>query len=382
MLKLKLKKNLKREIKRGHQWLYKDAFELPTKVNSAQLALLKDGKEDLAWGFYDPHSPIAFRVLHVGKSMLSLKEKFMKALSLRSSLIRSEATTGYRLFNGEGDLLAGLVCDVYASVAVVQFDGKGPGEFWRTQGVEAWILENISNVKTVVFKPRRSESLELLAGEKLKVDSIKFLENGVTFSSNLKLGQKTGFFLDQRDNRDYVRLMSESKEVVNLFSYTGGFSVYAGLGGARKVISVDISKGAIEEASNNWKLNNLDESKHEGVAEDVFKYIESITDKKDMIIVDPPSMTSSKDSKNVALSKYIDLFSKAAEKVKSGGDLVLSSCSSQVSFEDFDNVAKECLSKSRRKAQILRVSGQGIDHPYPHNQQELRYLKFMHLALD
>lgn len=381
MLKVNLKKNLVREIKRGHQWLYKDSLETLREVNKAELAILKFNKEDLAWGFYDPFSPIGFRVLNTGKKLEPIFKKLEKALRLRSSILNNN-TTGFRLVNGEGDLLPGLICDIYDSIAIIQFDGKGPEEFWRSQNIESWLIDQTTFVRSVYFKPRKKKELEFLKGDEVSNFNIEFEENGVKFNSNLAHGQKTGFFLDQRDNRDYVRSVSLDKTVVNLFSYTGGFSIYAGLGGALKVDSVDVSKGAISEAVKNWELNKLSKSLHEGIAEDVFKYIDRIKGLKDMIIVDPPSMTSSKDSKATAQNKYIDLFSKAAAKVKSGGDLMLSSCSSQVSFEDFDLIIKESLSKSRRTGQILRVSGQGIDHPYPHNQPELRYLKFVHIVLN
>jgi len=207
-------------------------------------------------------------------------------------------------------------------------------------------------------------------------------ENGVLFKVDIVHGQKTGFFLDQRDNRQYVKNTSRGKTVLNLFSYTGGFSIYAGVGGAAKVASLDIAEGAIRLSEENWALNGLDPKKHISLCVDVFKYLTGESEMWDHIIVDPPSMSHSEDQKQRAIAKYIELFATAAKKVKKQGQLSLSSCSSHVSFEDFFEITNEALSQARRKGQILRVSGQGPDHPFPHISHEQRYLKYIHLALD
>jgi 23S rRNA (cytosine1962-C5)-methyltransferase len=199
---------------------------------------------------------------------------------------------------------------------------------------------------------------------------------------NLEKGQKTGFFLDQRDNRDYIRQSSAGKTVLNLFSYTGGFSVYAGLGQAKKVASLDVSKGAIESSEEHWKMNGLDPSQHQGLCVDVFEYLNGEPEMWDHIIVDPPSMSHSEDQNAVAKAKYIELFAAAAKRVRKGGELSLSSCSSHITHEDFFEITNECLSMARRTGQILRVGAQGADHPFPHACHEFRYLKFVHLILD
>jgi 23S rRNA (cytosine1962-C5)-methyltransferase len=179
-----------------------------------------------------------------------------------------------------------------------------------------------------------------------------------------------------------VRGISKGQTVLNLFSYTGGFSISAGLGQADKVSSVDISQGAITTANENWELNGLASSQHLGLAVDVFEYLAKDTDTWDHIIVDPPSMSHSEDRREIAIQKYTDLFAAAAKKVKPLGELSLSSCSSHVSHEDFFKIITEAMSLSRRRGQILRLAGQGPDHPFPHACAELRYLKFVHLALD
>lgn len=384
MLKIKLNRNLRRSVMRGHPWIYKEAIHQPPKVETAQLVSVLDQKgEPLGWAMYDPHGPLSLRMVSLEKkppNQAFYESQLRRALDLRLNLNLVD-TTAYRLVNGEGDFLPGLVCDIYAETAVVQFDGRGPSEFWNKQQLTAWILEN-ARVKSVVEKSRRNteNGLTLLAGVK-SASEITVTENGVKFRVDILNGQKTGFFLDQRDNREYVRSISRGKSVLNLFSYTGGFSVYAGLGGATRVASLDVAEGAVRAAAHNWKLNGLLPEKHEGLAVDVFDYLASAKENWDHIIVDPPSMGHSEEQKDRAVKKYIDLFAASAKLVQPGGQLSLSSCSSHITFEDFFEIIREAMSLARRRGQILRVSGQGPDHPFLHGAHEQRYLKFVHLVL-
>lgn len=369
---------------RGHPWVYRDAISGAPKVEKALLCQVVDAKGELAWAMYDPHSPLSLRVLSLEKSAPSneyFERLFMRAWNLRSA-VRSEKTDAYRLFNGEGDLVPGLVCDVYGKVAVLQFDGRGPGEFWDKEWIADWLLKSTS-CGTVIEKMRRSSerTIEHLSGEKTESELV-IQENGVRFKVNLEKGQKTGFFLDQRENRKFVQNISRGMSVLNLFSYSGGFSVYAGLGGAIRVASLDVSKGAIELAEANWTLNGLQASNHVGLCVDVFEYLSGEKELWDHIVVDPPSMSHSEDQRATAKAKYVETFAAAAKRVKPQGRLSVSSCSSHISFDDFFEIISESLSLARRRGQILRVSGQGPDHPFPHACHELRYLKFVHLALD
>lgn len=383
-LKIKLSRNLRRSMLRGHPWAYRESLAEAPKLERAQFCQVFDNKGELGWGIYDPHAPLALRILSTEKAppgVAAFQRRFDHALGLRSALRRDE-TNAFRLFNGEGDLVPGLVCDIYDKVAVVQFDGQGPSEFWDRELITKWLLEK-SGCLSVVEKSRRNadRTIELLGGEAC-ASEVVIKENNVKFSVNLEKGQKTGFFLDQRDNRKYVRDTNGGKSLLNLFSYSGGFSVYAGLGGASRVASLDISKGAIEMAEQNWALNGLDPGKHTGLAVDVFDYLTGEKEMWDHIVVDPPSMSHSEQEKERAKAKYIEVFAAAAKRVAEGGHLSLSSCSSHISFDDFFEIINESLSEARRRGQILRVSGQGPDHPFPHICPELRYLKFVHLALD
>ena len=235
----------------------------------------------------------------------------------------------------------------------------------------------------MVEKLRRQTEggIVVLAGEK-PAEEVIATEHGVKFIVNLEKGQKTGFFLDQRENRNYIRSVSKGMSVLNLFSYSGGFSVYAGLGGAKKVASLDIADGAIQLAKRNWELNGLPDGAHQGLCVDVFEYLNTASEIWDHIIVDPPSMGHSEEHKERAQSKYIELFATVAKKIKTGGQLSVSSCSSHISFEDFFEIINESLSQAKRRGRIIRVSGQGPDHPFPHSCHELRYLKFVHLILN
>lgn len=384
-LQIHLHRNLRRTVLRGHPWIYKDAVKPPGQIKMAQLCQVIDGKNEfLAWAYYDPHSPLCLRILSLDKkppTFETYEKRFEIALQIRQSVI-SENTDSYRLFNGEGDLLPGLICDIYKGVAVLQFDGQGANEFWEKSKIAAWLIQS-KVCKTVVEKLRRQTQggIVLLAGEK-PTEEVIATEHGVKFIVNLEKGQKTGFFLDQRENRHYIQSVSRGLSVLNLFSYSGGFSVYAGLGGAKKVASLDIAEGAIELATRNWELNGLPKETHTGLCVDVFEYLNTANDVWDHIIVDPPSMGHSEEHKERAQTKYIELFATVAKKVKLGGQLSVSSCSSHISFEDFFDIISESLSQAKRRGRIIRVSGQGPDHPFPHSCHELRYLKFVHLILN
>ena len=387
MVKLNLTRSLRKSLKQGHPWVYKEAFEIKknNKREISDFAQLYDSKGLVANGIYDSTSVLGFRALSLNpfnKEQLSAAIKLN--FDLRKSLLDLEMTTAYRLINGEGDGLSGLVCDVYSSVAVLQYDGEGMEHFWSQVKVAEALIESVPTLKTVVYKERQHDKdLQLLAGEPLKSTVVAFKENGVLFETDLNKSQKTGFFLDQRDNREHLKKFSKDKNVLNIFSYTGGFSVYAGLGGAKKVISLDVSKGACDQAHKNWLLNGLDPLKHESLCCDAYEYLDTAGEKIfDTVIVDPPSMASSQQQKNLATEKYISAFYKASLLVKSGGDLFLSSCSSQISFDDFYLIVQKALSQAKLKGKVLRLSGQGGDHPFPHACLELRYLKFIHIRLE
>jgi 23S rRNA (cytosine1962-C5)-methyltransferase len=399
--KIRLLRNLRKSILQGHPWVYREALDPAgaSQISSAQLVRVDDSKGFLAWAFFDPHSPIALRILSTHDDLpdprgLFLEKQIARALQIRSAWLDSH-TTAFRLINGEGDDLPGLICDIYGPTAVLQFDGKGPAEFWNSQAIAAKLQSVLSPhlpggepLKRIVSKVRRpgknQERIELIHGEPLSQNNEpqSILEHQAIFHVDIVRGQKTGFFLDQRENRLYIRQIARGKSVLNLFSYTGGFSINAGIGGASHITSVDLSHDILKECEAGLRRNGIIGSSHTEIASDAFEFIKLSKDFWDLVIVDPPSMSHSEERKAVAVEKYIDLFQHAIRRVHRCGEVALSSCSSHISFADFHEIVTESLSKARRKGKVLRISGQGPDHPFPNACPELRYLKFFHLALD
>ena len=381
MINLQLSRNLRRQILQGQPWIFADAIK-EKKSKQFGMAKLHDHKNQfLAWGIYQADSPLCFRVLSTLKHKPreeDLKKVFLSAIKLRAHL----KSNAYRLINGEGDRLPGLIIDRYNDMAVAQFDGRGVANFWQNYPLFHWLKEALP-IKSLVVKPRSGEQSELkVLGSPLAQDEILIEENDLQFYVNVRHGQKTGFFLDQRDNRQHLKNFCAGKNGLNLFSYTGGFSVYAGAGNCRSITSLDSCKEALELAEKNWSLNRLAKESHQTLIEDAYKYMRDSQEKYDFIVVDPPCMAREKEQVSLALEKYIELFSSAAKKVRPGGDLFLSSCTARVTAEDFSALITEALSRARRTGRILRFSGAGSDHPVPHNFQQFRYLKFVHLNLE
>lgn len=382
-IQLQLNRNLRKSILQGEPWIYRQALANAEKYKEAGLCKIKDLKNVfLAWGMYNPQGPLAVRILSLKEKPPTKKmyEGLIEAAIEKRSSIPKE-TDCYRLINGEGDLLPGIICDVYSKTAVLQFDGLGAYGFWDQDWIAETLLEN-TKCESVYFKPRHDMQLDAKVwGEDIGNGLIEVKENNCHFVVDIINGQKTGFFLDQRENRNYVKSISKDQSVLNLFSYSGGFSVYAGLGEAESVTSADVAQGALDQANENWILNNLDKGKHKAMCVDVFEHISKIKEKYGVVICDPPSLAKSEKVKKTAIQKYVETFASAAQLVKENGHLVLSSCSSHISFSDFEEIIHQALSKARKRGQILRVSGQGADHPYPHACPQMRYLKFVDLVV-
>ncbi len=385
---LQLSKDLVRDIKRGHAWIYSDALERLVKAPSGTVAILNDRKgERIASGIYDPQHAIPLRVCRTAPPFTLddkwLAERLTTAYQLRAPFFDSQ-TTGYRLAFGEGDLVPGLVIDVYDRTAVMKLDGGAPEHFYRPPGIARWLVEQLPIERVVLRSRQRGRGGEVLVGPDVN-GPIAFLENGLRFTADVLHGQKTGFFLDQRDNRALVRRLSHERRVLNLFSFNGGFSVAAGLGGAAQVTSVDIAAPAIAAASVHWRDNALADERHVGVVADVFEYLESVHQSKqqwDFVICDPPSFAPSESSKPTALAAYSRLAQLAAKTTATGGLLALASCSSHVDHDDFLTCNAEAIGRVRRKATLLADCGLPLDHPTPLAMPELRYLKFMLFRLD
>ena len=381
-VKLQLRRDLVRTIKRGHAWVYADALRHTPDAPPGTPAILLDnrGGREIARGFYDPHGPIALRICTTqrGETLDDAwaEKRMQRALALRRILFDAN-TTGYRLFNGEGDGLPGLVCDVYGDCAVLSLDGKGPESFWDVTNICQWLVAQLE--PGCVYAQSRQGEGRILAG-KLPQSAISFLENGMYFTADIVKGQKTGFFLDQRDNRVRIRKISKGKRVLNVFGYTGGFSVAAGLGDAQHITTVDIAEPALAVAKEHWHMNGLTGEKHEIVVADAFEFLESAAkqnQKWDLVILDPPSFAPSEQAVPGAISAYQKLVAAGARVTKAGGILAAASCSSHVDINAFLAACEEGISQARRVAQTLGIFGQPADHPAPLVMPEFRYLKFV-----
>jgi 23S rRNA (cytosine1962-C5)-methyltransferase len=389
-IKLQLSRNLVKMVKRGHAWIYPDALrKLPNAPQGSHAILLDNrGGREIAKGYYDPAGAIALRICstQTGENLDEAwaERQFNLALEIRNRLF-DNSTTGYRLFNGEGDGLPGLVCDVYDSSAVLKFDGEAAESFWDAQGIGEWLQDSLGIGQVFQrFRRDRTERGTPIIGS-LPEKPIHFLENDIKFTADLIHGQKTGFFLDQRENRARIKPLAKEKSVLNLYGYTGGFSVYAGLGGAPHVTTVDSAKPAIEAAKEHWALNQLDPDIHEAIPADVFDFLETqIKNGRswDIVIADPPSFAPSQAAVPQAVAAYKKLIAQCAQITEKNGILAASSCSSHIPPALFLELCQEGISTARRKATLLGSFGQPADHPAPLVMPELHYLKFVLLKLD
>ena len=391
-VKVQLSRNLVKVIKRGHAWVYADALRFIPDVPPGTPTILLDnrGGREIARGYLDPTGSITLRICSTQPNLpltSSWAEHTMEqALSLRTSLFAPyDQTNAFRLFNGEGDGLPGLVCDIYADTAVIVTDGPAPENFWRVDQIALWLVEHLS-ITRVYHKSRDGQSHQTvqLHGDDTEPTTL-FIENGITFSANPVGGQKTGFFLDQRDNRKAIQPLSRRKRVLNVFGYTGGFSVYAGIAGAETVATVDIAQPALDEAVLHWSYNQLPAEKHITICADAFDYLSEIVEKKevwDLVILDPPSFAPSEASLPQAVKAYTRLITLGVQVTAPGGILAAASCSSHLRSDQFNQIIEESIAAGRRKGTVLGMYGQPVDHPSPLAMPELRYLKFNLVKLD
>lgn len=387
---LRLNRDLVRTIKRGHPWVYADALRELPKAKPGTPAVLLDNKKGqaVARGYYDPNCPVALRICETEPDVALddrwAERRLKAAWALRSGFSGSAATNGYRLFNGEGDGLPGLVSDVYADAAAVKLDGDGPVGFWNVDAVAEWMQREIGLNRIYERRKERGAGGRSLVGATPE-KPVEFRENGLTFTSDVVRGQKTGFFLDQRDNRQQIRGWSQANRVLNVFSYTGGFSIAAGAGGASHVTSVDVAPAAIDAANDHWLRNGFEPEQHEGVVADAFEFLaDSARDRRrwDLVVLDPPSFAPNRESVPKAMSAYQNVIEAGARVTASRGLLAAASCSSHLDLPMFLECCEEGVSKARRRGTVVTIGGQPCDHPTPLALPEFRYLKFVLLRLD
>ncbi len=386
-ISIRLAKDLTRNVKRGHAWLFSEAMDMPpSAAGSVGMLFDRQGGKRIASGIYDPAHAIPLRICRT-EHPFTIGDEWCSAQLRRSTELRQSFfgphTTGMRLVAGEGDGLPGLIVDKYDDTAVIKLDGGAPEAFYQPQGIANWLSQHL-NIRRVVLRRReKGRGGTPLIGDP-PIAATPFLENELRFTADVLRGQKTGFFLDQRDNRALVQGLSKGRTVLNLFSFSGGFSIAAGVGGAAHVTSVDLAPAAVEASQIHWTANGLDERQHTAVVADCFDFLEESVRKKqqwDLVICDPPSFAPSEKVRQRALAAYGRLAQLAARVTAENGLLALASCSSHVTREDFLETNLNALGRARRKATLLAERGLPIDHPTPLAMPELRYLKFFLLGL-
>ena len=388
MLKLVVRNERSGPVRGFHPWVFSRALaSLPEGITPGEPVLLYDQSGSfLASGYFNSYGQITVRLWgqeedeEVGTDFFA--RRIARALDIRRRHVEREGTSAYRLINGENDLLPGLIVDKYSDYLVVQFHTRGI-ERWKDDIIGA--LENIVHPRGIYERSdmavRRFDELGpvrgVLRGD--VPDIIEIQEAGLKFLVDVKEGQKTGFFLDQRDKRSAFMKYAGEKHVLNCFSYTGGFSVYAMAGGARAVTSVDSSSRALDLARENMVLNGFDPSACEFICEDVKKYLRECTETFPAIILDPPAFIKDRRKKHEGLAGYRSINEAALKHLTSGGILLTCSCSAHLSLNDFRYLLSEAGARAHRALTILEIHTHGIDHPQLVPFTEGEYLKAIFL---
>lgn len=387
-LKIRVSRAAEKSIRSGHPWVFSNSIrETNCPGSPGELGVIYDSANRfLAVGFYEPRSPLAVKILESGKAVKIddrwIESRLELSINKRSSLA-GQNTTGYRCVHGESDGMPGLIVDRYDTSFVIKLYSLG----WvKMIGAVQKALEKLVNPERLVLRLSRNiqepsglqgfRDGQVISGEAVD-DPVIFKENGLSFEADIVKGQKTGFFLDQRENRKRVMGFAKGKKVLNVFSFSGGFSVYAAAGGAMEVSSIDISEHALQSSLRNFALNQdnllLKKCRHQIIKADAFRWLKEATEKYDLVILDPPSLAKKQDEKLAALSAYSKLASDGINKVSARGILVASSCSAHVTpAEFFETVLKNC-KKSGRPFRVLEQTGHAMDHPFTFPEAE--YLK-------
>lgn len=384
MIKITLKARKEESIRRFHPWIFSGAIQsVSGNPKEGELVeLYSNDNQFLGVGHYQIGS-IAVRILSFQHQKIDAefwKEKIKSAYNLRKNIgLINEQNNTYRLVHGEGDNLPGLIVDIYGNTAVMQAHSVGMHEIRNT--IAEAIVETVGEVDNVYYKSESTLPYKApidpedgyLIGKNESEQRAK--ENGLLFHIDWLKGQKTGFFIDQRDNRSLLEKYAGGKSVLNMFCYTGGFSVYAMRANAKFVHSVDSSAKAIELTNKNISLNFGNDERHKAFAEDAFKFLASNTIDYDLIILDPPAFAKHRGALRNALKGYKRLNAKALEQIKPGSVLFTFSCSQIVTKEQFRLAVFSAAAETKRNVRILHQLGQPADHPINIYHPEGEYLK-------
>ncbi len=375
--RLAVKLNAKGEqfVVKGHPWVFSNSIvKIDEQAQTGDLTIIfsKNKNKLIGLGLYDANSPIRIKMLSNGAAQINaefFKKRIEEAYQKRIPLLKTN-TNSYRLIFGENDGFPGLIADVYDTVLVV----KLYYEIWLPYLEDILpSLQKASNAQTIVLrlsrglqnsKQHKFEDGEVVYG-KLDNEVIEFIEHDVKFSANVIKGHKTGYFLDHRANRKQVGEWSKGKTVLDVFSYAGGFSVHALYNGATEVTSLDISQQALEIAIQNGKLNDYD-GIHKTIAGDAFKEMQKLISKSktyDVVVIDPPSFAKQASEIPLAKKKYAQLAELGVKLTAKKGLLVLASCSSRVTSQEFFDINKQILNNLKRPYTVILQTQHDIDHP-------------------
>jgi len=390
---LRLKKGKEESLDRFHPWVFSGALAepLPDGLEEGDVVGIETSTGRFIGTGHFQIGSIAVRILDFSNRKIDssfFAERLREALSVRETLgLKRQDNNAFRLVHGEGDFLPGLVVDIYGPTAVVQ--AHSPGMHYcrdiiarELVGLEGAWIENVyyKSETTLPFKARLDPQNDYIIGGFVGNEAI---ENGLKFNIDWLRGQKTGFFVDQRDNRSLLEHYSKGRKVLNMFCYTGGFSVYAMRGGAKLVHSVDSSEKAITLTDANINLNFPGDTRHRSFAEDAFKFLDRIGQGEyDLVILDPPAFAKHRSALRNALRGYQKLNFKAIEKLAPGSILFTFSCSQAVSREQFRLAVFSAAAQSGRKIRILHQLTQPADHPVNIYHPEGEYLKGLVLYVE
>ena len=387
-----LKKGKEESLNRFHPWIFSGAIHhMDDNIEEGEFVnIFTASNEFIAVGHYQIGS-IAIRVLTFSKVEISYDfwcDRLSSALKMRQNvgIADNNVNNTYRLVHGEGDYLPGLVIDCYGETAVMQAHSVGM-HVCREEICQALIKVMGERIKHVYYKSETTLPFKAELGQENgfmygETDNDIAIENGLKFHVDWLRGQKTGFFVDQRENRNLLEHYAKGKSVLNMFCYTGGFSVYAMRGQAKLVHSVDSSAKAVELTNRNIALNFPDDLRHEAFCEDAFKYLDNNDNKYDLIILDPPAFAKHRAALRNALKGYTRLNVKGLQRIKHGGILFTFSCSQVVSKEHFRNAVFTAAAQAGRKVRILHQLHQPADHPINIYHPEGEYLKGLVLYVE
>jgi 23S rRNA (cytosine1962-C5)-methyltransferase len=380
---LHLKPHRDRSVRRFHPWIFSGAVaRCEGAKEPGPIEVIAANGDFLGRGFYNPNSQIVCRLLTWQDEAIDtefFQHKIGAAYRIRRRLLETNATNAFRLVNAEGDGLPGLIVDRYAEYLVVQISTLGMAHF-RNEIVAA--LQNIVQPQGIFERSTgaalNEEGLQpvtqTLAGNK-PPGSLQIRENNLFFEVNIHEGQKTGFFLDQRENRAWVARICAGRKLLNGFGYTGAFSVYAKQGGAQRVVTVDSSAPAIEMAKRNFALNDFAPAAEDFAAADLFQYLRRTPEKFDFIILDPPAFAHRQKDIDNAARAYKDVNLQALKIIEPNGLLLTCSCSQPMTPDLFQKILFAAAADAKREVRILGQSGHAPDHPINIYHPEGRYLQ-------